>query len=106
MVRPHDLLDACVRQGDRLEEGAPGIVGLEGAMILGVPISCEVDMLIACLVGRFRTYAFNHRVDSLAVSDSQGAPRVEIILIVHDNKGSNISISLNHFVQSETKNKI
>ena len=98
VVGPHDLLDASVWKGDRLEEGASGIVGLEGAMILWVPISREVHMLVAGLVCGIIANALDNRVDCLAVSDGQGASSVEIILVVDDNQCSDISISLNHFV--------
>ena len=98
VVGPHDLLNASIRQSDWLEEVASGIVGLEGAMILWMPVSCEVDMLVAGLVRSIRTNFLNNRVDLIAASDGQGASSVEIILVVHDNQCSNISISLNHFV--------
>ena len=106
VIGPHNLLDASVRQSDWLEEGASRIVGLEGAMILWVPISCEVDMLIAGLVRSIRSNTLDNRVDLIAASDGQGASSVEIILVVHDNQCSNISISLNHFVLSEVKKLI
>ena len=97
VVGPHNLLDTSVRQSNRLEEGASRIVGLEGAMILWVPISCEIDVLVADHVVRIRSNSLNNRVDLIAASDGQGASSVEIILVVHDNQCSNIK-SLNHFV--------
>ena len=98
VIGPHDLLNASVWQSDRLEEGATRIVGLEGAMILRMPVSCEIDMLVAGLVRRIITNALDNRVDCIAVCDGQGTSSVEIILVVDDNKCSDISISLNHFV--------
>ena len=67
-------------------------------MILWVPVSCEVDVLVAGLVRGIRSNSLDNRVDLIAASDGQGTSSVEIILVVHDNQCSDISISLNHFV--------
>ena len=98
VIGPHDLLNASVWQSDRLEEGASRIVGLEGAMILGMPVSSEIDMLVAGLVCSIISNTLDNRMDCIAVCDGQGASSVEIILVVDDNQCSDISISLNHFV--------
>lgn len=93
MVGPHDLLDAGVLQSDRLKEVAAGVVRLEGAMILGMPVASEKYMLVSSTICLISAQAFNHGEYCFVLGDAERATSAEVVLDINDNQSRNWSHS-------------
>ena len=96
VVRPHDLLDARVRQSDRLEEFRPRVVRLERAVVLRVPIPREKHMLVSRFEGFLGAQFLDDGEDFLVVGYTEGASCAEVILHVDHYQSSDFLLSLCH----------
>ena len=94
MNGPHDLLNTCIGKRNCLKQVSAWVIRRKRAMILRMPIPCEIYVLVSRFERRVPPNLLDDGEDRLVVGHFERTACAEIVLHVDDNEGSDFIIGI------------